>query len=269
MTSSHAQRWITAMVAIPLLVLLIWQGGRFIFALVVGLTAAVGLLEYYSFVFSRENLAARAAGLVFGLTLAMSFLADVRFVLTALVMVFFGSAMISMARFDLQTSGPEMFYKRVFGLVYIPLLLGHLILIRGWHKGMAWTFFFMAVMIAGDTAAYYVGKTFGQRKLAPSISPNKTIEGAVGGVAGNVVIGVLFKKACFPEYGWGYWIALVVVMGVAGQLGDLFESMLKRSVKLKDSGRIFPGHGGLLDRIDALLFAAPALYYFQTYVRPI
>jgi phosphatidate cytidylyltransferase len=92
------------------------------------------------------------------------------------------------------------------------------------------------------------------------------VEGAVGGLAGNLLVGALFKICCFPEYSWGPWIVLILVMGVLGQAGDLTESMLKRSVQRKDSGKIFPGHGGLLDRIDALLFAAPTLYYFKTYV---
>ena len=159
-----------------------------------------------------------------------------------------------------------MLYKQILGFVYIPFLLGHLILIRGWGKGITWMFFLMAVVIAGDTAAYYVGKASGRHKLAPSISPGKTMEGALGGLAGNLLIGIMFKMCCFSEFGWGGWIALVIVVGVSGQAGDLFESMLKRSVRLKDSGKILPGHGGLLDRIDALLFSAPTLYYFKTYL---
>jgi phosphatidate cytidylyltransferase len=266
MRSSHSKRLLTASVAIPLLILLIWLGGRVFFALVVGLTAAVGLLEYYSFVLSRETVATKAAGLVLGLTLVISFLSDVQVILLVLIMVFFGSAMISLTRFDRETPALEMLYRQVFGLVYVPFLLGHLILIRSGHKGMAWMFFLMAVIIAGDTAAYYVGKKFGRHKLSPEISPGKTMEGAIGGLAGNLVLGVLFKICCFPEFGWGSWIVLVVAMGVLGQVGDLFESTLKRSAQIKDSGSIFPGHGGLLDRIDALLFAAPTLYYFKTFV---
>jgi len=265
MRSSHSKRWLTALVAIPLLILLIWQGGRFFFALVVGLTAALGLLEYYSLVLPRETVATKAAGLVLGFTLVVSFLSDVQVILAVLILVFFGSAVISLTRFDPKTPMLEMLYKQVLGLVYIPFLLGHLILIRGWHKGMAWMFFLMAVIIAGDTAAYYVGKTFGRHKLSPGISPGKTVEGAIGGLAGNLVLGVLFKMG-FPEFGWGYWIILIIVMGVLGQVGDLFESTLKRSAQLKDSGSILPGHGGVLDRIDALLFAAPTLYYFKTYL---
>jgi phosphatidate cytidylyltransferase len=124
----------------------------------------------------------------------------------------------------------------------------------------------MTVVFAGDMGAYYIGKAVGRHKLWPSISPGKTVEGAVGGLVANLLVGSLFKPWCCAECGWGYWVGLILVMGVLGQTGDLVESMLKRSVHLKDSGNLFPGHGGLLDRIDAMLFAAPALYYFKTYL---
>ena len=265
MMSSHLKRWITALVVLPLLALLIGKGGRTCFALVVGLVAALGLLEYYALVLSRGMMAMKAAGLVLCLVLLASFYTDgLRVIPALLVVAFFGSAMICLTRFDPQTSVPEMLYKQITGLIYVPFLLGHLILIRDWNQGVTWTFLLVAVIIAGDTAAYYVGRAFGRHKLAPSISPGKTLEGAAGGLAANLLVGALFKKYCFPEYGWGFWIALMIVMGVLGQTGDLVESMLKRSAGQKDSGRIVPGHGGLLDRIDALLFAAPTLYYFKT-----
>ena len=265
MGSSHLRRWLTAIVAVPLLALLIWKGGGIHFALFVGLAAAVGLLEYYALVLSRETIVTKAAGLVLGLALVVAFYMD-QAISAMLVLSLFGSALICLARFDRQTPMPEMLYKQIMGFVYVPFLLGHLILIRGWHQGVTWTFFLLAVIFAGDTAAYYTGKAFGRHKLAPGISPGKTVEGAIGGLAANLVIGALFKTYCFTEFGWGYWIALIMVMGVLGQAGDLFESMLKRSVHKKDSGKIFPGHGGILDRIDALLFAAPTLYYFKTYL---
>ncbi len=267
MKSSHLRRWLTALVLLPLLVLLIGKGGRTCFGLVVGLAAAVGLLEYYTLVLSRETMATRAAGLALSLALIASFyLGGLRATPAMLVLAFLCSAMICLTRFDGQTSIPEVLYKQVTGLIYVPFLMGHLILIRDWNHGMVWTFFLMAVIIAGDTAAYYTGRAFGRHKLAPSISPGKTVEGAVGGLAANLLVGALFKKYCFPEFGWSYWIALIMIMGGLGQTGDLVESMLKRSVGQKDSGIIFPGHGGLLDRIDGLLFAAPGLYYFKTYL---
>lgn len=267
MMSSQLKRWLTALVAIPLLVLLIGRGGRTCFALFVGLAAAVGLLEYYALVLSRETMATKAAGLPLGLALVASFHMDGLAITPAVVVLaFLCSAVICLARFGPQGSVSEMLYKQVTGLIYIPFLLGHLILIRNWNQGVTWIFFLMAVIFAGDTAAYYVGRAFGRHKLWPTISPGKTVEGAVGGLAANFLVGALFKRYCFPEFGWGYWIALIIVIGALGQIGDLVESMLKRSVRQKDSGRIVPGHGGLLDRIDALLFAAPALYYFKIYL---
>ena len=265
--SSHLKRWLTALVLLPLLILLVWKGGRFCFSLVVGLLAAIGLLEYYAMVMSRDTVALKAAGLVFSIALIATFyLGGLGVTPAALVLSFFGSAMICLLRFDLQISVPEMLYKQVTGLIYIPFLLGHLILIRDWDQGVAWIFVLMAVIIAGDTGAYYIGSVFGRHKLAPRISPGKTVEGAVGGLGANLLIGAIIKKYYFPEIGWGLWISLIIIMGALGQTGDLVESMLKRSVGLKDSGIIFPGHGGLLDRIDAILFAAPGLYYFKTYV---
>jgi phosphatidate cytidylyltransferase len=157
-------------------------------------------------------------------------------------------------------------YGQVTGLVYVPFLLGHLILIRDWNKGIIWAFFVLAVLFAGDTAAYYVGKAFGRHKLSPNISPGKTVEGALGGLAANLLVGLLFKTWWLPELPWSFCVGLVVLLGVVGQVGDLVESMLKRSVDSKDSGGVLPGHGGVLDRVDGLLFAAPALYYFKTYL---
>ncbi|MBW1740724.1 MAG: phosphatidate cytidylyltransferase [Deltaproteobacteria bacterium] len=267
MESSHLKRWLTAWVTAPLLALLIAKGGPTCFAVLVGLATVVGLLEYHALVLSGETMAVKAAGLAFGLALIACFYVHGPGVTPAvLALAFLGFAVICLVRFKPQTSVSEMLYKQVTGLVYIPFLLGHLILIRDWDQGVTWIFLVMAVVFAGDTAAYYVGNAFGKHKLAPTISPGKTIEGAAGGLAANLLVGALFKKCCFPEVGWGLWIVLMIVMGALGQIGDLVESMLKRSVGLKDAGRILPGHGGLLDRIDALLFAVPTLYYFKTYL---
>ena len=267
MRSSHLKRWLTALVALPLLALLTGKGGRACFALFVGLAAGVGLLEYYALVLSREAGAIKTSGLAIGLVLvALLYLGGPGAAPAVLVLGFLASAVACLVRFGPQTPVLEMLYVQVTGLVYLPFMLGHLILIRDWNQGVTWIFFLMAVIFAGDTAAYYTGKAFGRHRLAPNISPGKTVEGAVGGLAANLLVGALFKKCCLPGFGWGLWIFLIMVMGVLGQTGDLVESMLKRSAGMKDSGRIFPGHGGLLDRIDALLFATPGLYYFKIYL---
>jgi phosphatidate cytidylyltransferase len=244
----------------------IGAAGRTFFVLLVGLVAAVALLEYYALVLAGDTLVTKVSGLVLGLTLLFSLSAGTHIVPAVFVLVFFGSALICLTLFQPQGPVSERLYRQVTGLVYIPLLLGHLILIRDWDHGVTWVFFLLAVIFAGDTAAYYTGNAFGRHKLAPNISPGKTVEGAIGGLAGNLLIGVLFKIYFFAEFSWGPWLVLILVMGVLGQAGDLTESMLKRSVQRKDSGKIFPGHGGLLDRIDALIFAAPTLYYYKTYL---
>ena len=131
---------------------------------------------------------------------------------------------------------------------------------------MGWVFFLLLVVFGGDTAAYYVGKRFGRHKLSPNISPGKSVEGAYGGLLGSVLAGVLFEL--FWPLGCSLNMAtgLAVTMAVFAQFGDLFESMLKRSAGRKDSGSLLPGHGGVLDRIDGLLFATPVLYYLKIFL---
>jgi phosphatidate cytidylyltransferase len=234
----------------------------------VGLTAAVGLLEYYALFLSRESGVAKGIGLIFGLAVIGSFYTKgIGATSGILFLAFLAFAVVCLVRFRPGVSMAVVLYGHLMGLVYVPFLLGHLILIRDWNKGIVWAFFVLAVLFAGDTAAYYVGKTFGRRRLSPNISPGKTVEGALGGFAANLLVGVSFKTWWLPEeLPWGFCVGLIVLMGVVGQVGDLVESMLKRSVDSKDSGRLLPGHGGVLDRVDGLLFAAPTLYYFKTYL---
>ena len=130
-------------------------------------------------------------------------------------------------------------------------------------QGAQWIFLLWCVIFAGDTGAYYVGKNFGQRKLCPSVSPGKTVEGALGGIAAHIVVGSLAKLILLPELGWAMSLLFFVCAGIAGQTGDLFESILKRSAGIKDSSNILPGHGGILDRIDALIMAGPVAYFFK------
>ncbi len=267
MSSGHTKRLLTSAVALPLLALIILKGGRTGFALLVGFTAAVGLMEYHALFLPEETPAAKGIGLILGLAVIGSFYTkDIGAPSGILVLAFLGSAVVCLVRSKPGDSMAVVLNRQLTGFVYVPFLLGHLILVRDWNKGVIWIFFVLAVLFAGDTAAYYVGKAFGRHKLSPNISPGKTVEGALGGLVANLIVGTLFKKYWLPEFSWGLCIGLVVLLGVVGQVGDLVESMLKRSVDLKDSGSFFPGHGGVLDRIDGLLFAAPTLYYFKIYL---
>ncbi len=153
----------------------------------------------------------------------------------------------------------------ILGLVYLPFLLGHLMLLRMLPDGKQWIFLTLITIMSCDTFAYFVGRKIGKRKLYSAVSPNKSIEGGIAGLAGSV-FGVLFVKyTFFPTIGIFDGILVGLTLGFAGQLGDLFESLLKRACQVKDSGTIIPGHGGMLDRLDSLLFAFPIIYYIARY----
>ena len=153
----------------------------------------------------------------------------------------------------------------VLGLVYLPFLLGHLMQLRLLPDGRQWIFMTLIVIMSCDTFAYFVGSKIGKRKLYPAVSPNKSIEGGVGGLVGSVFAVIIVKFTFLPILGFfdAVWIGLL--LGIMGQLGDLFESLLKRACQVKDSGNIIPGHGGMLDRLDSLLFAFPVVYYIARY----
>ncbi|MBZ5535485.1 MAG: phosphatidate cytidylyltransferase [Acidobacteriia bacterium] len=125
-------------------------------------------------------------------------------------------------------------------------------------------FFLLAVVWASDIGAYYVGRGIGKRKLAPRISPGKTIEGLVGGLIASVLVSLVFHRYWLRGYSLGAVVALAIILDLAGVLGDLAESAMKRGAGVKDSSSIVPGHGGVLDRIDSLLFAIPVMYYYPS-----
>lgn len=146
------------------------------------------------------------------------------------------------------------------GTLYVSMFI-FFYLIRTLEGGLFWVLILLAGTWAGDTLAYFTGKMIGRKKLAPQISPGKTVEGALGGLAGSV-LGAALVYLFYPSASL-YLVALLgLVVGFFGILGDLFESSLKRTAGIKDTGSIIPGHGGVLDRFDSMIFTAPAAYYF-------
>jgi len=154
----------------------------------------------------------------------------------------------------------------LLGILYIPLLLSHVVLLRALPSGSDWVFLVLFVVMASDTMAYFVGMTFGKHRLYELVSPKKSIEGSIGGLAGGVLGAVICKLWFFPELDVVDILVVGIGVGAFSQIGDLVESLFKRSFGVKDSGTLIPGHGGLLDRLDSLLFAFPVTYYYAVWV---
>jgi phosphatidate cytidylyltransferase len=154
----------------------------------------------------------------------------------------------------------------ILGILYIGTFGAAVGLLRELPHGIFWVLVLLASTWLNDTFAYFFGHWFGRRRLAPMISPGKTIEGLMGGFLGSFVGFLVFWCLLENPLSLGQGVFLVLLVGIAGPLGDLSESLIKRSFGVKDSGNIIPGHGGMLDRIDALLFTAPVVYFYAKYL---
>ncbi len=152
------------------------------------------------------------------------------------------------------------------GILYVGWLLSYILELRGLGNGRSWVFLALFATFGSDTAAFFVGRAIGKHKLAPTISPNKTWEGAIGGLLGAVIISLLFLLPTPVQLSasltWWQAVILGLLISFFGQLGDLVESLLKRNVGVKDSGNLIPGHGGILDRMDSIVFAVVVVYYW-------
>ncbi|HTL60391.1 MAG TPA: phosphatidate cytidylyltransferase [Nitrospira sp.] len=150
----------------------------------------------------------------------------------------------------------------VTGMLYIGVTLSYLVGVRLLADGESLLFFLLLVTWAADTAAYYVGTLYGRRRLAPKISPKKTVEGLAGGFIGATIAAFIARWTFVPEFSLLDTVVLALLLTLVGLWGDLVESAIKRGAGVKDSGGLLPGHGGMLDRLDSLLFTAPVFYYY-------
>lgn len=252
-----------------MLILLIGKGSPFLFACLVLVVSFLGLMEFYRMSLPQRRLEAGAMAVVGGffplLTLCSAGCGADRF-LIGLTVTVLAAALLFLFRIGDIRDVARDFAFLLAGLLYVPLLLAHLLLLRYEPLGSQWLFLLMTIVMAGDTGAYYVGSSLGRHKLYPVVSPNKSVEGSVGGLVGSTVGALVARWAFFPELAVVDCLATALLLGVLGQLGDLFESLLKRSFGVKDSGTIIPGHGGILDRLDSLLFAAPAALYYARFI---
>jgi phosphatidate cytidylyltransferase len=267
------KRILTAVVLIPLVLVLVFLGSRWLVTLATAVLAGLAAWEYLGMAERSGTRPPRIAVLV---AIAALFLGN--FFYFEETAVIFGVLSLGLLLCCTFSSAIEMVMAdaaiSVFCFFYVGLTLLALPALREEANGPSLVVFLLFVVWAGDIAALYVGRSLGRHKLAPSISPNKTWEGTAASVVGSLLAagGLLAlanwftqlnsAKLSYPEEFW-YWLVLAVVVNVAAQLGDLAESALKRSAGVKDSGTLLPGHGGVLDRIDALLIAAPVLWCAQ------
>lgn len=266
--SNAVLRILTALVGAPLLLGLAYLGGWYFGVLVLGV-ALLAQAEVYGLMEQAGMQPWKAAGWLVGGLVALRSLVPgaVPVALVVLLGMLVWSPFSKGERPLLDLGGT------VLGVVYPVVLFSFLTdlrLARGPSVGDLEAFYltltaFLLIWVT-DTFAYYTGKSIGRRKLAPLISPKKTWEGAIGGALGAVVLAAVLKLTVLAFLAWPHVIALAVIGGVVGQIGDLAESRFKRSVGAKDSGTLLPGHGGLLDRFDAMILTVPCIYLYLVFV---
>jgi phosphatidate cytidylyltransferase len=253
------QRVLVAVIGLPIGLAAIILGGYYLFALAIILTV-IGLHEYYSLMRAYgPNL---LVGYLAGLTVVVwSFFRGAQGLLLGLVVLM--ALTFCWALFG--KLGAHLVARMAltaFGVIWVAVGFAYIMLLRMLNHGLALAVMMVCCTVAADTFAYFVGRAIGHYRLAPRISPKKSVEGAVGGLVGAVIAALIVRI-------YSDWmptrdaILLGLLIGVVGQWGDLFESAIKRDFRVKDSGRILPGHGGVLDRFDSMLFAGIAAYWLS------
>jgi len=295
------KRVLTAAVLIPVVLLILFKAPNWLYSAFIGLIAVLAVHEYFGIAFRYQQ---KLFSYVIEVAIGLYFLGQSLFGINAFGIENLGRAFdrwatdatgvrvlhlvlvaLGMFLWPMKDVLPAAAFS-YFGFIYVALTLGEISTIGHFENGRVTVFVFLIVVWSGDIFAYYVGRAFGRHKMAETISPKKTWEGAIASTAGAVLVSVilfhyihslgtvLVKLHALPSqsilftdirlYAPGWQLAAVfgLLVNIAAQLGDLAESAFKRGADIKDSGTLLPGHGGLLDRIDAMLFAAPVLWFF-------
>jgi phosphatidate cytidylyltransferase len=259
---NHRKRWFTAIWLLALIVPLLAFGGRVVFGFISWFVVVFSMHEYLRLIFPEAGRFERHISLFLVGILPISGHSGESALVKGLLIITFGMFFFYLFRRGGLKDIADRMGKVSLGFIYVGFLLSYFVLLRGIEGGSAWIFFLLSVIFSGDTMAYYVGKGIGRHKLYPKVSPAKTWEGSIGGLIGNMIASLTFWFIFFRHLPIFHFIIMAIGIGIFGQLGDLCESMIKRGAGKKDSGSILPGHGGLLDRIDSLIFSAPFLYQY-------
>ena len=257
--SSHVKRILTSLLLLLLLVYLLFWAPRLYWALAVYALSALGLLEFYSLFWPGKDRAwLKAAGILLAAPVVLHSLAGV----SAIAGLLFGLWLINVVFLIQMVRGGQGDWQGLqlvsLGLVYIAGGLHFLPKLAAEE-----VIFVLAAAFSTDILAYYCGSRWGERRMWPAVSPKKTWMGAVGGLVGCLLV-CLLLGLFLGSAAWFVWLAVGLGLNIAAQVGDLFISALKRRQQVKDSGRLLPGHGGILDRFDSVLLAVPVYMLFQT-----
>jgi phosphatidate cytidylyltransferase len=263
--SNLALRLLTAAVFAPLILYLLYLGPTWGFPLIAAIACVLGAHELFAMV-APEHAALRAFGIgaSFAVFLLVAWPPAQAFALHALIALPLLAMTVALAKPEPVERAAARMGWAVAGPLYLGALFGAIASLFARPFGGSWVVLSLVFGFFSDTAGYFVGRRWGKRKLAPIVSPKKTVEGAFGGLAGGVIGGVIAHFTILPVLPLLNAIALGVVATALGQLGDLCESLIKRSVGVKDSGTILPGHGGILDRSDAMLFSVATVWLYVT-----
>jgi phosphatidate cytidylyltransferase len=263
-----AQRALSAVVALPLIAALILWDQPWGFGALVLVVAAIALREFATIALGGASLRLRAGVVVLGVGLTAGLYALPAYAVVWMLTAFVGTAaLVLFDPGDIPAAGSRLGLA-AFGVFYLGLLCAPMaILQRDAAHGRAWVMLAIALTFGNDTGAYFAGRGFGRHKLYPAVSPAKTVEGAIGGMLAGLLILLAARALFVPWLTVRDCLLAALPAGVIGPIGDLVESLLKRAFGVKDSGKLIPGHGGMLDRIDALLFVSAWLYVYTLYLR--
>jgi len=259
------QRVISGLLFLPIFYLVTWKLPPIYFAALVLAAAALGQYEFYRMVRARGFHPRDVLGIALGALLITGsyyplFPAMGAFFLVALsVMLIMISRLFSSRPVD---GALEDVASTALGVFYVAFLFAFQIVIRTGADGKQWLVFLYFIIWASDIGAYSIGIPFGKHRLYEKVSPKKSLEGFAGALAASAGMALLCRVWFMPVIGMGEVVGIALVLATIGTIGDLVESLFKRAAGIKDSGGIIPGHGGILDRMDSMLFAAPVLYYY-------
>lgn len=267
MINSIVKRWLTAILLLVVVLSAIVYASSEILSVIITVIIIGGVWEYNRMVFGKGFLKEKIEMYIFAIVIpAVALFGTGQLLVSVLTFCFISVFIIFLWSVKESTFDVMLVAKVIFGIIYIPLLTSHFIMLRLLENGVYWIFLVLIISIVGDTAGLYVGKYFGKNKLSVLVSPGKTIEGTIGLVIGSVLGSLIFCYFVFPDISRVHIIIISFVGSIIGQLGDLCESAIKRNYGLKDASSLLPGHGGLLDRMDSLIFTAPFVYYYRIFV---